>query len=120
MLQINLKNAFIHILLGFALVFFAMVFQHCASHKKNVFSKVYHNTTAHYNTYFIAREEMIQVENANELYAYLLQKGIVVRNRSNQYGCDECLRVTVGTEAENLQLVEAIRAYQKMITTVIK
>jgi tetratricopeptide (TPR) repeat protein len=38
----------------------------CASHKKNFFSKTYHNTTAHYNAYFIANEEIRQVEEAIE------------------------------------------------------
>jgi len=38
----------------------------CASHKKNFFSKTYHNTTAHYNAYFIAKEDIRQVEEAIE------------------------------------------------------
>ncbi len=38
----------------------------CASHKKNFFSKTYHNTTAHYNAYFIAEEDIRQVEEAIE------------------------------------------------------
>lgn len=36
----------------------------CASHKKNFFSKTYHNTTARYNAYFIAKEDIREVENA--------------------------------------------------------
>jgi len=36
----------------------------CASHKKNFFSKTYHNTTARYNAYFIAKEDLREVENA--------------------------------------------------------
>jgi tetratricopeptide (TPR) repeat protein len=38
----------------------------CASHKKNFFSKTYHNTTAHYNAYFIAKEDIRQVEETIE------------------------------------------------------
>lgn len=38
----------------------------CASHKKNFFSKTYHNTTAHFNAYFIAKEDIRQVEEAIE------------------------------------------------------
>lgn len=36
----------------------------CASHKKNFFSKTYHNTTAKYNAYFIAKEDIREVEEA--------------------------------------------------------
>lgn len=34
----------------------------CSAEKNNFFSKSYHNTTAHYNAYFIAREEINEVE----------------------------------------------------------
>ncbi len=36
----------------------------CASHKKNFFSKTYHNTTARYNAYYIANENIREVEQA--------------------------------------------------------
>ena len=36
----------------------------CASHKKNFFSKTYHNTAAKYNAYFIANEDIREVEMA--------------------------------------------------------
>ncbi len=36
----------------------------CASHKKNFFSKTYHNTTAKYNAYYIAKEDIREVETA--------------------------------------------------------
>jgi tetratricopeptide (TPR) repeat protein len=36
----------------------------CASHKKNFFSKTYHNTTAHFNAYYIAEEDIRLVEEA--------------------------------------------------------
>lgn len=41
-----------------------LFFGACASHKKNFFSKTYHNTTARYNAYFIANEDIRQVEEA--------------------------------------------------------
>ena len=41
-----------------------LVFGACASNKKNFFSKTYHNTTAKYNSYFIANENIIEVETA--------------------------------------------------------
>jgi histidinol-phosphate aminotransferase len=40
-----------------------------------------------------------------------LTKGIVVRDRSNVKLCDNCLRITVGTEKENSLLVDAMTEY---------
>ncbi|GAA4427708.1 histidinol-phosphate transaminase [Pontibacter saemangeumensis] len=54
---------------------------------------------------------LVQVKDANRLYHYLLEKGIVVRNRSSLPGCAGCLRVTVGTLEENQKLLQAIAAF---------
>jgi len=54
---------------------------------------------------------LVQVTDADNIYNYLLDKGIVVRNRSNQINCYNCLRITVGTQNENEALVEALTAY---------
>lgn len=52
---------------------------------------------------------LVKVKKANEVYRYLMEKGIIVRNRSNVILCDDCLRITVGTEAENHALIEAMK-----------
>lgn len=52
---------------------------------------------------------LVKVKDANAVYQYLADKGIVVRNRSKDPLCDNCLRITVGTKAENIKLVEALR-----------
>ena len=52
---------------------------------------------------------LLEVDDANNRYNELLQKGIVVRNRSNQPLCENCLRITVGTKKENNQLIEAFK-----------
>jgi len=49
---------------------------------------------------------LIKVDDANKRYDQLIQKGIVVRNRSNQQNCENCLRITVGTAEENNKLIE--------------
>lgn len=49
---------------------------------------------------------LIKVDDANKRYDQLIQKGIVVRNRSNQQNCENCLRITVGTAEENKKLIE--------------
>jgi histidinol-phosphate aminotransferase len=51
---------------------------------------------------------LVKVKDAHALYQYLTDKGIVVRNRSKDPLCDNCLRITVGTKAENMKLVEAL------------
>ncbi|MDB5268175.1 MAG: hisD [Hymenobacter sp.] len=45
---------------------------------------------------------------ATAVYDQLRRRGIVVRNRTTQPGCAGCLRLTVGTAAENVQLVQAL------------
>jgi histidinol dehydrogenase len=46
---------------------------------------------------------------ATSVYDALRQRGIVVRNRTTQPGCAGCLRLTVGTSAENQQLLLALQ-----------
>ncbi len=55
-----------HILNLFSAFFLALLFfiGGCASHKKNIFSKTFHNTTARYNAYYIANEDIREVEMA--------------------------------------------------------
>jgi len=57
---------------------------------------------------------LVRVRNAKEVYGYLLEQGIVVRDRSNVQLCEGCLRITIGTEAENTLLVDAMIGYMKL------
>jgi histidinol-phosphate aminotransferase len=52
---------------------------------------------------------LIKVDDANKRYDDLIAKGIVIRNRTTQPLCENCLRLTIGTEEENKKLIEAIR-----------
>lgn len=52
---------------------------------------------------------LIKVDNASERYKKLIQKGIVVRNRSSQPLCENTLRITIGTQAENIKLMEVLK-----------
>ncbi|WP_347160367.1 histidinol-phosphate transaminase [Pontibacter chitinilyticus] len=54
---------------------------------------------------------LVKVTDANGMYKYLLDKGIVVRNRSSIPGCEGCLRITVGTLEENQKLLQAMAAF---------
>jgi histidinol-phosphate aminotransferase len=51
---------------------------------------------------------LVKVEDAKKTYNYLLQKGIVVRDRSRVELCEGCLRITIGAPEENNQLVNAL------------
>jgi len=55
---------------------------------------------------------LAKVSDANRIYNYLVDKGIVVRNRNSVHLCGNCLRVTIGTKEENTQLLSALRTYQ--------
>lgn len=58
---------------------------------------------------------LVKVKNAAKVYAYLVSKGIVVRNRSKVPLCEECLRITVGTWQENEILIIALLNYSKQV-----
>ncbi|ULC58239.1 histidinol-phosphate transaminase [Flaviramulus sp. BrNp1-15] len=51
---------------------------------------------------------LAKVDDATKRYNQLIDKGIVIRNRTTQPGCENCLRFTVGTPDENKILIEAL------------
>lgn len=52
---------------------------------------------------------LVKVDDANKRYNELISKGIVIRNRSTQPLCENCLRLTVGTTNENIKLIKALK-----------
>lgn len=54
---------------------------------------------------------LVRFKDGNSIYAFLLSKGIVVRNRTNQPLLKNCLRITIGTAAQNIFLLEQLNAY---------
>jgi histidinol-phosphate aminotransferase len=54
---------------------------------------------------------LVKVDDANKRYSQLIAKGIVVRNRTSQPLCENCLRFTVGTHLENSKLIAALKAF---------
>ena len=52
---------------------------------------------------------LVKVDDATKRYNQLLEKGIVVRNRTNQTNCENCLRFTVGTALENSTLIKTLK-----------
>ena len=55
---------------------------------------------------------LIKVDNANKRYDELIKNGIVVRNRTTQLGCENCLRISVGTPVENTQLLTLLNTFK--------
>ena len=51
---------------------------------------------------------LIKVDDANRRYNELIARGIVIRNRTTQPLCENCLRLTIGTSEENKKLIEAL------------
>lgn len=58
------------------------------------------------SNFFLAR-----FKDANRIYDYLVDQGIIVRNRSRVKLCDDCLRITIGSPKENTTLLSALRRY---------
>ncbi len=58
---------------------------------------------------------LVKIKEAKKVYEFLLSKEIVVRDRSNVKLCEDCLRITIGTERENTLLVDALAEYLKLI-----
>ncbi|WP_304157458.1 histidinol-phosphate transaminase [Mesonia mobilis] len=52
---------------------------------------------------------LVKVDDANERYQELIEKGIVIRNRTTQPLCENTLRFTIGTSVENKKLIEALK-----------
>ena len=55
---------------------------------------------------------LVEVTDANAVYNYLIRKGIVVRNRNKVQLCGNCLRITIGTQQENNELLSAMRQFK--------
>ena len=51
---------------------------------------------------------LARVDDANKRYTQLIENDIIVRNRSKQMGCENCLRFSVGTPQENQILIETL------------
>ncbi len=57
---------------------------------------------------------LAKVEDANDLYQFLIERKIIVRNRTTTTGCENCIRITVGSKEENNLLIEALDEYSRI------
>lgn len=56
---------------------------------------------------------LVKVTDANAVYDYLIENGVIVRNRSRMPGCANTLRITVGTPEENRRTLQLMKDYGK-------
>ncbi|MBR4963138.1 MAG: histidinol-phosphate transaminase [Muribaculaceae bacterium] len=56
---------------------------------------------------------LVKTIDSDAIYKYLIEKGIVARNRNGITLCDNCLRITVGTAEENKQVIAALKNFSK-------
>ena len=56
---------------------------------------------------------LVQVTDADAIYAYLVDRGIIVRNRNRVTLCQNALRITIGSKTENNELLGALRSYRR-------
>ena len=52
---------------------------------------------------------LVRFKNARAAADRLREQSIIVRDRSTEPGCEECLRITVGTAQENKKLLDTLR-----------
>ncbi|MBX9778907.1 MAG: histidinol-phosphate transaminase [Sediminibacterium sp.] len=57
---------------------------------------------------------LVKVKDARKLYEFLITKGIVLRDRSNVQLCEDCLRITVGSEKDNTILIDAMQDWYQI------
>lgn len=55
---------------------------------------------------------LVRVQDPQALYSFLMRRGIIVRDRSSVPLCEGCLRITVGSPAENRNLIDTLRTYR--------
>jgi len=54
---------------------------------------------------------LVKVTEANALYDKLIEQHVIVRNRSRVKGCEDCLRITIGTPDENNRMLSIVAAF---------
>ncbi|MBE9586325.1 histidinol-phosphate transaminase [Mucilaginibacter sp. JRF] len=52
---------------------------------------------------------LVKTTGAKDIYNHLVQQGIIIRDRSKVELCEGCLRITIGTPAENELLINALK-----------
>jgi histidinol-phosphate aminotransferase len=59
---------------------------------------------------------LVKVDDPKKVYNFLVDRGIIVRDRSGVTLCEGCLRITVGTPSENDELINVLQQYSKQFS----
>lgn len=62
---------------------------------------------------------LFKVDDANFRYQQFIDNGVVVRNRSNQPLCENCLRISIGTKEETEQIIELLKTFNNAEKSII-
>lgn len=54
---------------------------------------------------------LVRMDNARQIYEYLISQMIILRDRSKVQLCEDCLRISLGTREENTSLIQALKTY---------
>ncbi|WP_025761555.1 histidinol-phosphate transaminase [Dyadobacter tibetensis] len=54
---------------------------------------------------------LVRFSDASAVMSYLIEHTIIVRDRSKVFSCEGCLRISVGTTEENMELIEALKSF---------
>ena len=57
---------------------------------------------------------LVKTVNPKETYQFMVNRGIIVRDRSKVELCEGCLRITIGTPNENKLLIEAFKNFEEL------
>lgn len=57
---------------------------------------------------------LVQVKDADKMYTYLLENGVIVRDRSKLEECKGCIRITIGTTQENQRLIDLLQQFNTL------
>jgi len=55
---------------------------------------------------------LIRVDDPSAVYQFLMEQGIIIRDRSSVPLCEGCLRITIGSKEENRALISALKTFQ--------
>jgi len=55
---------------------------------------------------------LVKTTDANGIYNYLVEQGIIIRNRNKVELCEGCVRITIGTPEENNTLIDSLKSYK--------
>jgi histidinol-phosphate aminotransferase len=55
---------------------------------------------------------LVETVDAGKVYNFLIREKIVVRNRTAQLNCNNCLRITIGTGEENQKLLDTLSKFE--------